>query len=45
MLMPPGVGGLFVDWIFVIVHRKKLDILMAKIKLAPRNSTPLISRK
>ncbi|KRY97607.1 hypothetical protein T11_1606, partial [Trichinella zimbabwensis] len=26
-------------------EKKKLDILTAKIKLAPRNSTPLISRK
>ena len=26
-------------------EKKKLDILTAKIKLAPRNSMPLISRK
>ena len=26
-------------------NKKKLDILTAKIKLAPRNLTPLISRK
>jgi hypothetical protein len=26
-------------------RKKKLDILAVKIKLAPRNSTPLISRK
>ena len=26
-------------------NKKKLDILMAKIKLGPRNLTPLISRK
>ena len=26
-------------------NKKKLDILMVKIKLAPKNSVPLISRK
>jgi hypothetical protein len=44
MLRPPR-NGLVIDWMFVIIHKKKVDILMAKIKPAPRNSTPLISRK
>ena len=49
------VGELLVGCWLVVVHgllrgnaqkrkNKKLDILTAKIKLAPRNKTPLISR-
>ena len=50
-------GFLVVVWLLVVVgsglvsshvqrrRKKKLDILAVKIKLAPRNSTPLMSRK
>jgi hypothetical protein len=52
-----GLRGGAVGWLLLVAvghslsshaHRrrkKKLDILMAKSKLAPKNSTPVISRK